>query len=246
MAHVTTTRSAPSITSVPPQPRPPSSVYSATSRRRRSSSSITGPTKSTILRFCTKPLSQNHGFPCTSPRTTPSPSPPSSTVSSDFSSSSRNTERGRARPRPPPLNMAAVAEGQNRGSLTSLPDLLDRATRLHDVLSAGRTASVLNSGFPGGDSRTPTEISTSQRMILYEMSNYSWVRRYVGSFSCSAPQRRYLEIRTPSELRTSWPLFNLPIGRSQVPQRIHSPLRQIKLGRGIVSERTMNTPSPPR
>jgi hypothetical protein len=44
---------------------------------------------------------------------------------------------------------------------------------------------------------------------------------------------------TTSGLRTSWPLFNRPIGRSQVPQRIHSPLRQ---GGGNASERT--TPSP--
>ena len=49
----------------------------------------------------------------------------------------------------------------------------------------------------------------------------------------------------PSGLRTSWPLFSIPLRRSQVPQQIHSPLRHTRLGRGIVSERTMNTPSPP-
>jgi hypothetical protein len=47
--------------------------------------------------------------------------------------------------------MTAVTEGQARGSLTSLPDLLDRATRLHEVLSAGRTATILDGSdrFPG-------------------------------------------------------------------------------------------------
>lgn len=168
------------LSPAPLQPRPPSSVYSTTSgglgrppvSPGRPSPRYLGAAPSLFPRT-TPPLAPL-------PRTTPSPSPPGSTVSSDFSSSSRNTERGRARPRPPPLNLVAVAEGQNRGSLTSLPDLLDRATRLHDVLSAGRTASVLNSGFPGRDSLTPTEASNSQRMIFYEISNYSWIRRYVS------------------------------------------------------------------
>ena len=42
--------------------------------------------------------------------------------------------------------MGAVAQGENRGSLTSLPDLLNRATKLHDVLSTGRTVSILDNG----------------------------------------------------------------------------------------------------
>lgn len=43
--------------------------------------------------------------------------------------------------RPPPLNMDAVREAQARGSLTSLHDLIKRATRLASNLEHGRTAS---------------------------------------------------------------------------------------------------------
>ena len=168
------------LSPVPPQPRPPSSVYSTTSAGPGRPPVSPGRPSPRYLWSAPTLFPRTTPSPAPLPRTTPSPSPPNSTASSDFSSSSRNTERGRTRPRPPPLNMAAVAEGQNRGSLTSLPDLLNRATRLHDVLSAGRTASVLNSGFPGRDSRTSTEASVSQRMILYEISNYSWIRRYIG------------------------------------------------------------------
>jgi hypothetical protein len=44
--------------------------------------------------------------------------------------------------RPPPISIPAVNDGM-RSSATSLPDLLDRATRLHDVLATGRTTSML-------------------------------------------------------------------------------------------------------
>lgn len=168
------------LSSVPPQPRPSSSVYSTTSAGPGRPPVSPGRPSPRYLGSAPSLFPRTTPSPVHLPRNSPSPSPPSSTVSSDFSSSSQNTERGRTRPRPPPLNMAAVAEGQNRGSLTSLPDLLDRATRLHNVLSAGRTASVLGSGFPRGDSRTPTEASASQRMNLYEISNYSWIRRNIS------------------------------------------------------------------
>ena len=66
--------------------------------------------------------------------------------------------------------MAAVAEGENRGSLTSLPDLLHRATRLYDVLSTGKTTSMIGSNdhFPGGggDSRITPQENFAQRIIL--------------------------------------------------------------------------------
>jgi hypothetical protein len=63
--------------------------------------------------------------------------------------------------------MAAVAEIQSRGSLTSLPDLLDRATRLHDVLSTGRTTSMLMSAnpefpMPGRNGRSPARDNPSR------------------------------------------------------------------------------------
>ncbi|KAI9374675.1 hypothetical protein BJX61DRAFT_540582 [Aspergillus egyptiacus] len=58
--------------------------------------------------------------------------------------------RPRAR-RPPQLNMNAVRDAQARGSLTSLTDLIRRATKLATNLEHGRTASrndLLNGGGP--------------------------------------------------------------------------------------------------
>lgn len=49
--------------------------------------------------------------------------------------------------RPPRLNVDAVREAEARGSLTSLPDLIRRATRLAANLDRGRTASRLGIDF---------------------------------------------------------------------------------------------------
>ena len=57
--------------------------------------------------------------------------------------------------RPPRLNMDAVKDAEARGSLTSLPDLIRRATKLASNLDRGRTASrlgmfdMLNAGGSG-------------------------------------------------------------------------------------------------
>ncbi|KAF2757479.1 hypothetical protein EJ05DRAFT_476731 [Pseudovirgaria hyperparasitica] len=51
-------------------------------------------------------------------------------------------DRARTR-RPPKLNMDAVRDAEARGSLTSLPDLIRRATRLAANLDRGKTASRL-------------------------------------------------------------------------------------------------------
>jgi hypothetical protein len=51
--------------------------------------------------------------------------------------------------RPPRLDLGAVRAAEARGSLTSLPDLIRRATRLATNLEHGRTASrndLLNDG----------------------------------------------------------------------------------------------------
>ncbi|KAF1958962.1 hypothetical protein CC80DRAFT_546278 [Byssothecium circinans] len=56
------------------------------------------------------------------------------------------TGRGQ-KPRPPRLNMDAVREAEARGSLTSLPDLIRRATRLAANLDRGKTASRLSLNF---------------------------------------------------------------------------------------------------
>jgi hypothetical protein len=52
-----------------------------------------------------------------------------------------------AKLRPPRLNMDAVRDAEARGSLTSLPDLIRRATRLAANLDRGRTASRLSMNF---------------------------------------------------------------------------------------------------
>lgn len=67
--------------------------------------------------------------------------------------------RKRETKRPPRLNIDAVREAEERGSMTSLPDLIRRATRLAGNLDRGRTASrfgildMLNAGGGGGDAR---------------------------------------------------------------------------------------------
>ncbi|KXL45560.1 MAG: hypothetical protein FE78DRAFT_70810 [Acidomyces sp. 'richmondensis'] len=56
------------------------------------------------------------------------------------------------KPRPPRLNVDAVREAEARGSLTSLPDLIKRATRLASNLDRGKTASRLGMNwFDGAD-----------------------------------------------------------------------------------------------
>jgi hypothetical protein len=57
--------------------------------------------------------------------------------------------------RPPRLNMNAVREAEARGSLTSLSDLIKRATKLATNLEHGRTASRNDLLNVGGGSRFP-------------------------------------------------------------------------------------------
>lgn len=57
--------------------------------------------------------------------------------------------------RPPGLNMDAVRDAQARGSLTSLPDLIRRATKLASNLDHGRTASRSDNLSSSNDSRIP-------------------------------------------------------------------------------------------
>ncbi|KAI9812706.1 MAG: hypothetical protein M1832_000363, partial [Thelocarpon impressellum] len=58
--------------------------------------------------------------------------------------------------RPPRLNIAAVKEAEARGSLTSLPDLIRRATTLATALDRGRPASRFDAGQPpsAGDEKS--------------------------------------------------------------------------------------------
>ena len=57
--------------------------------------------------------------------------------------SSPPDQNGKAMKRPNRLNIDTVKEAESRGSLTSLPDLIRRATRLASNLDRGRTASRL-------------------------------------------------------------------------------------------------------
>ncbi|KAF2643472.1 hypothetical protein P280DRAFT_253948 [Massarina eburnea CBS 473.64] len=67
-----------------------------------------------------------------------------------------------AKPRPPRLDMSAVRDAEARGSLTSLPDLIRRATRLAANLDRGKTASRLS--FPFWENGAPKSNHKSRSM----------------------------------------------------------------------------------
>lgn len=70
------------------------------------------------------------------------------------------------RPRPPRINIDAVREAGTRGSLTSLPDLIRRATRLASNLDRGRTASRLGMmNWMEGSTPTPTDKEKQSRNL---------------------------------------------------------------------------------
>lgn len=67
--------------------------------------------------------------------------------------------------RPPRLNVDAVREAEARGSLTSLPDLIRRATRLAANLDRGRTASRLGLDFyEAGALKKPAQQQNNKEM----------------------------------------------------------------------------------
>ncbi|KAL2816885.1 hypothetical protein BJX63DRAFT_128405 [Aspergillus granulosus] len=90
--------------------------------------------------------------------------------------------------RPPRLNMNAVREAEARGSLTSLSDLIKRATKLATNLEHGRTASRNDLLNPGGGSRFPGNPNRKSGSI----------KDILASFPNPAA--------TP-EGRSSWPIF---------------------------------------
>ncbi|KAF3907849.1 hypothetical protein ABW20_dc0101971 [Dactylellina cionopaga] len=100
------------------------------------------------------------------------------------------------RPRPPRLNIDAVREAEARGSLTSLPELIRRATKLAAVLETGARP---NSQWEG--SRAPSFMST-------DTSNYHGHNRYQESLSdilASFPPP-LASSRRLSSRGTTWPL----------------------------------------
>lgn len=68
--------------------------------------------------------------------------------------------------RPPRLNVDAVRDAEARGSLTSLPDLIRRATRLASNLDRGRTASRLGMDWFGDERREKRQSGNSLSDIL--------------------------------------------------------------------------------
>ena len=90
--------------------------------------------------------------------------------------------------RPPPLNMGAVRDAEKRGSLTSLPDLIRRATKLATNLEHGRTASR-NDLLGGGPSRFPFGKQSESTSKTVQQTNFmsrtptSWVGIHQG-YSC--------------------------------------------------------------
>ena len=187
---------------IPPSPRsnvPPPRSPPPSSPVPQSPRGFGGPNPPTLFPR-TQPSPRAMLFPGQVPapsvvRVSPSPSVSSSGSASDYSSGSSGPQRGRTRrPPPPPINMEAVAEGQNRGSLTSLPDLLDRATRLYDVLSTGRTTSMLtNEGMPrfGRESTIPEEDPDRRPIRTGRKANSSGdVGRNVGELSSPDAKER--------------------------------------------------------
>ncbi|KJK67760.1 hypothetical protein P875_00109034 [Aspergillus parasiticus SU-1] len=91
--------------------------------------------------------------------------------------------------RPPPLNMGAVRDAEKRGSLTSLPDLIRRATKLATNLEHGRTASR-NDLLGGGPSRF---------QFGHQHRGSGSIKDILASFPPPAA--------TPENGHSSWPFF---------------------------------------
>lgn len=92
--------------------------------------------------------------------------------------------------RPPRLDMDAVRDAEARGSLTSLPDLIRRATKLASRLDHGRTASRTNLCDEGNQPKPP---------FAQRLRNSGTLSDILASFPTPAPGN--------SEGRSSWPVF---------------------------------------
>ena len=137
-------REQPSITSLRQSPGPSASLNSGTGLLDPSSSSSSEslPLKNSKSKSSTNASSSN-----ASP--TPNRDREEIQMHNQAQSGTRqNTLADRVgKRRPPKINVDAVREAEARGSLTSLPDLIKRATRLAANLDRGRTASRLGMDF---------------------------------------------------------------------------------------------------
>ena len=92
----------------------------------------------------------------------------SSGSSSPFTATTPSTSGKVGIRRPPRLNLESVRETNTRGSLTSLPDLIRRATRLASNLDRGRTASRMGM-WDMFNSSEGTEKSGSRESLFVEL-----------------------------------------------------------------------------
>lgn len=175
-------------------------------------------------------------YPLFKGRQSQTPSP----AGSNSSLANSDTSVARGRPRPPPLNMAAIMESEKRGSLTSLPDLMDRATKLYEVLATGKTASMLVDGSRGSRSDIEKEIESCIAISRFELMKAP----SVGDMLATFPPRN-----TPpqSGLRGSWPLATFPLLRPKQRRPGESPLRRTPIGNDEIGRQSVkNTPLPQR
>lgn len=101
--------------------------------------------------------------------------------------------------RPPSLNVKAVRDAEARGSLTSLPDLIKRATRLASNLDRGRTASRLGVDWMFNDGEKPP------RPMNARMSGASSMSGMLASFPPPG-----LVTPGPIESRHGWSAADTP------------------------------------
>ncbi|ORY67672.1 uncharacterized protein BCR38DRAFT_456364 [Pseudomassariella vexata] len=125
-------------------------------------------------------------------------------------SSPKHFSRLSALRRPPRLNMDAVREAEARGSLTSLPDLIRRATRLASLMERGkRPASRFDElDFPEDIYNRDLEKDPS-----YELDKHqSGLSDMLAAFPPPAQANSRRSVR---QSRASWPLA-FPLGRMSV------------------------------
>jgi hypothetical protein len=115
--------------------------------------------------------------------------------------------------RPPRLNVDAVRDAEARGSLTSLPDLIKRATRLAANLDRGKTASRL--GFEWLDYEKGNR--SKEFSPTGDNTNRQKTRRSTtlsGMLSAFPPPA----VSTPGSPRTNWPASGTGSAKSLNPR----------------------------
>lgn len=132
--------------------------------------------------------------------------------------------------RPPPLKLGPAAEADVRGSLTSLPDLIRRATRLASNLDRGKTASRLGMWDMFNNGEATEKVGSRKTFFhigicqLYNANSLSaTVRRGSGSLSDMLASFPPPGLSTPvgQEPRSRWTSTfnnsNLAFGQSSFP-----------------------------